>query len=244
MAQGPGGGRGFGDGFMGHFGGPEQKVVTGSPYSANETRTTIQTLSNGNQITRSQQASIARDSQGRISNVSTVTPPAKSGRAPYTISTIIDPVGGSRYRLDSSPMVATQAALPAARATTRPTRREPQSNPDLTTIDLGTQMINGVQATGKQTTMTIPAGAVGNAQAMSLVRITWTSVNLGIPVSIKTSDPRFGTTDVELTNITQSEPNGALFVVPGGYTTKTGGGPERRGGPGGGRMMRPGPDQQ
>jgi hypothetical protein len=52
---------------------------------------------------------------------------------------------------------------------------------------------------------------------------------LKVPVEIKSSDPRFGNTVMDLTNIVQAEPSGALFVVPAGYTVKTTG----RGGPGG-----------
>ena len=58
----------------------------------------------------------------------------------------------------------------------------------------------------------------------------WISTELKVPVQIKSSDPRFGSTDMELTNIAQAEPSASLFVVPAGYTVKTGGrGP---GGPG------------
>ena len=93
-------------------------------------------------------------------------------------------------------------------------------------------------ATGTQITETIPAGAIGNAQAIQIVRILWISTDLKIPVEIKTSDPRFGTSDLEVTNIVQAEPSASLFVVPGGYTIKQGGrGP---GGPAGAARRGPG----
>jgi len=82
--------------------------------------------------------------------------------------------------------------------------------------------VNGVLATGTQVTETIPAGAFGNAQPIQVVRITWISTELKIPVEVKTSDPRFGTRDMELTSIVQAEPAASLFVVPSGYTIKTG----------------------
>ena len=105
-------------------------------------------------------------------------------------------------------------------------------------------MINGVSATGTQITETIPAGAIGNAQAIQVVRITWISTELKVPVQIKTTDPRFGNTDMELTNIVQAEPSASLFVVPAGYTTQQGGGrgpggtPRRRA-PGAGSPVEP-----
>jgi hypothetical protein len=95
-------------------------------------------------------------------------------------------------------------------------------------------------ASGTTTTQTIPAGAIGNAQAIQTVRTTWISTALQVPVEIKTSDPRSGTTDMELTGIVQGEPDGSLFKVPSNYTIKTGG--PGMGGPGmGGAMGGPGP---
>ena len=97
--------------------------------------------------------------------------------------------------------------------------------------NLPAQNVNGVLATGTQIVETIPAGAIGNANAITVTRVTWVSNDLKVPVQIKSSDPRFGTTDMELTNIVQAEPSASLFVVPAGYTVKTGGG--RGEGPGG-----------
>jgi hypothetical protein len=82
--------------------------------------------------------------------------------------------------------------------------------------------VNGVTATGTQFTETIPAGAFGNAQAIQVVRTTWISTDLKVPVQIKSSDPRFGTRDLELTGILEAEPAATLFVVPSSYTVTTG----------------------
>src|ERR1700686_483576 len=125
LAQGPRGG-GFGgprglDG-PGGFGvrgpgvlgaGPGSRTpVTGAPYSATETLQRQQTLSNGNQISRNEQSTVHRDSQGRIRTEVTITPPASSGGAAYTEVTIFDPVAGYRYVLNSSTMTAYQSPLP------------------------------------------------------------------------------------------------------------------------------------
>jgi outer membrane lipoprotein-sorting protein len=253
LAQGPppgpmgfGGFGARGPGIRGAGPGP-RTVVTGAPYSATETLQSQQTLSNGNQISRSSQSNVYRDSQGRVRTEETITPPASSGKAAYTLVTIFDPVGGYSYLLNSSTMTAIQTPLPklpaasASGSTTTPPQRP--ANPNIVVTDLGTQTVNGVAATGKQTTDTIPAGAIGNAQAIQIVRTTWISTELKLPVRIQTSDPRLGTSDMELTNIAQTEPSASLFVVPAGYTVSTGHGP--RGGPGGGpagQMMR-GPRQ-
>jgi hypothetical protein len=254
--QGPGPGFGkrggpFGPGGFGGFGGLGPDLlgagpgpgspVTGAPYSATETVTYQQALANGNQISRTVTATVARDSQGRVSTSETVTPPASSGKAAVTIETIFDPVAGYRYKLDSSTMTAFQSPLPKAPASPPAARapRTPPSGPDapqIATTSLGTQVINGVASTGTQVTETIPAGAIGNSQPIQIVRVTWVSNELKIPVQIRTSDPRFGTRDMELTNIIQAEPNASLFLVPAGYTVKQGG--PGFGGGGGARAAR------
>jgi hypothetical protein len=57
-------------------------------------------------------------------------------------------------------------------------------------------------------------------------------------VLIKSSDPRFGTSVMQLTNIVQSEPDSSLFVVPSTYSldSRADNGPGR--GFGGPRPMR------
>ena len=243
-AQGPPGrGREFGGGGFGGRGdgilgaGPGSRTpVTGSPYSAVETVQRQQSLANGNQISTKGQSTVYRDSQGRIRTEETITPPASSGNssnAARTMVTIFDPVAGNRYVLDSSTMTARQSRLPdfAGRAGDG-ARPAPPARPNVTTTSLGTAVINGVSATGTQLTETIPAGAIGNAQAIQVVRITWISTELKVPVEIKTTDPRFGNTDMELTNVVQAEPSASLFVVPAGYTIQQGGGRGSGGGPG------------
>jgi hypothetical protein len=209
-------------------------LVTGQPYSATETRVTQQTLV-GNQITHTQQSTVARDSQGRVSTSETITPQAASGKAPYTRQTIFDPVAGYEYVLDSATMTVRQMPLPKFRGGMKGMRRTPPERPNVVRTNLGTQMVNGVPATGTQTTETIPAGAIGNAQPIQNVRTIWIANTLQVPVQIKTSDARYGTSDMELTNIVQAEPNGALFVVPAGYTIQQGMGGMGRGFGGAGR---------
>ena len=235
--EGPAGFAGRGAGILGA--GPGSRTpVTGAPYSATETLQRQQTLANGNQIATKEQSTVYRDSQGRIRTEQTITPSASSGKAPYTVVTIFDPVAGTRSVLDSSKMIAHQSTLPGTRpAPAGAERPAPRARPNETTLDLGTQVINGVSAKGTQLTETIPAGAIGNAQAIQVVRTMWVSAELKVPVEIKTTDPRFGATDMELTNITQAEPSASLFVVPAGYTVEQDG----RGGPRGEGRRGPGP---
>ena len=85
------------------------------------------------------------------------------------------------------------------------------------TEDLGQQTIQGVVAQGHRTTMTIPAGQMGNERPIDIVNETWYSPELQTTVRSKHSDPRFGDTTYELTNIERAEPDPMLFQVPSDY---------------------------
>jgi len=107
----------------------------------------------------------------------------------------------------------------------------------VTKTSLGTQTIEGVQATGTQSVLTIEAGAIGNDQAIRIVSEEWYSPDLKTVVLSKRSDPRFGDTLYQLTQISRSEPDATLFQVPAAYTVSDasarqghfGGGPPRGG---------------
>lgn len=86
--------------------------------------------------------------------------------------------------------------------------------------DLGTQTVEGVNAVGTRTTITIPAGQVGNERAIEIVDERWFSPDLQTMVMTRHSDPRSGETVYRLTNISRTEPDHSLFEVPSDYTLK------------------------
>jgi hypothetical protein len=85
---------------------------------------------------------------------------------------------------------------------------------------LGTQIIEGVGAEGTRTTITIPAGEIGNERAIEIVSERWYSPELQLVVMTRHSDPRSGESTYKLTNINRSEPARSLFEVPSDYTIK------------------------
>ena len=86
------------------------------------------------------------------------------------------------------------------------------------TEKLGTQTMEGVQADGTRTTMTIPAGQVGNERDINIISERWYSQELQVLVLSKHSDPRMGETVYKLTNINRAEPLHSMFEVPADYT--------------------------
>jgi hypothetical protein len=87
---------------------------------------------------------------------------------------------------------------------------------------LGKQMIEGVEAEGTRTTVTIAAGEIGNERPIEIVSERWYSPELQLVVMTRNSDPRTGETTYKLTNINRSEPAKSLFEVPSDYTIKEG----------------------
>ena len=86
--------------------------------------------------------------------------------------------------------------------------------------DLGTQTVEGVSAVGTKTTITIPAGKIGNERAIEIVDERWFSPDLQTMVMTRHSDPRSGESVYRLTNINRAEPDHSLFEVPSDYTLR------------------------
>jgi hypothetical protein len=82
---------------------------------------------------------------------------------------------------------------------------------------LGKQTIEGIEAEGVRTTITIPAGEIGNEGPIEIISERWYSPELQTVVMTRHSDPRFGETVYRLTNISRTEPNASLFQVPADY---------------------------
>jgi hypothetical protein len=82
---------------------------------------------------------------------------------------------------------------------------------------LDARIIEGVEAEGTRSTVTIPAGAVGNTLPIEIVSEQWYSKELGVVLLTRRSDPRFGETVYRLTNINRNEPSPDLFQVPADF---------------------------
>ena len=87
--------------------------------------------------------------------------------------------------------------------------------------DLGKRIIEGVEATGTRTTITIPAGQIGNDRALDTVSERWFSNELKTTVMTTRKDPRMGESTYKLTNLRRGEPSRLLFEVPSDYKVIT-----------------------
>ena len=91
-------------------------------------------------------------------------------------------------------------------------------SPDnIVTDDLGTQNIEGVAAKGTKTTVTIPAGEIGNERALVTTTENWFSEELKITVLSKRADPRFGDSSTKAASLRRGDQPAYLFEVPADY---------------------------
>jgi len=228
MAQPAGPGRGpgpFGGArFLGAEAGMPGRVVKNAPYSADVVTETTQTLPDGNRIHQVTTVKMYRDSEGRtrseqsLKNLNGLAPNASLPEVVF----INDPVAGANYALNPSARTANKSAwmhpaMAMGRGAGRGARRGGGDNPNVKTESLGSQAIEGVQADGTRTTMTIPAGRIGNEQPIQMVTETWYSADLKTVVLSKRSDPRMGETVTRLSNVSRAEPPATLFQVPADY---------------------------
>jgi TonB family protein len=86
------------------------------------------------------------------------------------------------------------------------------------TEQLGKRKIEGVECEGTRAVTSMPAGAIGNERPIETVYETWYSPELRMTILSRRSDPRFGESTYQVTNIVRSEPDAALFQIPSDYT--------------------------
>ena len=87
--------------------------------------------------------------------------------------------------------------------------------------NLGTRSFFGVEAVGERTTLTIPAGAIGNDAPIVRMFEVLRSKSPEMVVRMVMDDPRTGKRTRELVEFTPGEPDPSIFLPPEGYETKT-----------------------
>jgi len=217
------------------------RPVAGAPYSADETTESVQTLADGNRIVNSTTAHVYRDGQGRVRHETTLPALGPNAPVPPQLVTISDPVAGVTYTLDPMRKVAHQMPThnpdfaPSVKAkmltnaspggdvlfstgTFSTGGRAQVTKLAVSSEDLGTQEMEGVNAQGTRRTETIPAGAIGNEKPLVVTSDRWFSPDLQITLKSVRNDPRMGQTSVTVSNLNRSEPDPSLFQVPPDYT--------------------------
>jgi len=218
--------------------------VTGSPYSAVAVTENVQTLADGNRIVQNHSEKLYRDGQGRERSEQALKsgftavisdPVAKTG---YTLNSEArtarqnpgvsffnirtqhaDAVNSAAQTKLADALLATERNLKLLESSGGGRGAAPsKADANVVTEDLPPQNVEGVYATGKRVTRTIPAGQIGNEKPIVTVEEVWYSPDLRMNVMTKRSDPRSGENTYRLTNISRAEPDPNLFQVPADYT--------------------------
>jgi hypothetical protein len=84
-------------------------------------------------------------------------------------------------------------------------------------LDLGKQLVSGVETIGARDTVIYNPGLFGNDRKLSIEREFWFAPKLGFNLLSKRSDPRIGTQTFTATNLILSEPDLKLFDLPEGF---------------------------
>ena len=196
--------------------------LSGRPFSATQTNKTVQTLGDGTEISNSSSTQLYRDVLGRTRTESTV--------GAVKVVVVRDPVNNFILRMNPDTKEAIRtvvggrggrgvAVSDEPRITTAPAaKKKGRAGNQVTNEDLGVETVNGVLATGTRRTQTIPAGQIGNNRDIHVVNERWYSEDLQMLIKTVNSDPRFGVTTYELTDISRDNPDASLFQVPAGYT--------------------------
>jgi hypothetical protein len=206
--------------------------VVGEPYSAVQVHGTVRTLADGSTVSHHGHHFVARDAEGRV-HVEVRMAEGQNGEPDTVMVFVMDPVAHTITTwLSGAPnhapnnKVATVFKIPAAenQAAAPPARPAPSESsrpqPVITTEDLGTQQIQGLEVSGKRTTTIVPVGRSGNSAPITKTHEIWTSADLQLVVKQEWNDPRSGKRTVELARISRTAPDPALFRVPPGYVVK------------------------
>ena len=197
-------------------------------------------------VYRDNEGRVRREEDGTVGEIG----PNRPMILPGPSISIVDPVAGVSYTLDPESHVAWKTASKVGpvlmenvlrrRAEEVATQAKAlqlkmESGAVLATADgwrggeanrknveesLAPRQIEGVLAEGHRNTTTIPAGAIGNEQPITIVSEEWTSQDLGVLVMTDHKDPRTGESSYRLVNIIRGEPDASLFQVPPDYTVK------------------------
>jgi hypothetical protein len=222
--------------------------IKGSPFCATVVNEHTQVFADGNKIHTSENSLLCRDGEGRTRRESQLNllGALPQGQTPRFV-TILDPVAGYRYFLDTNNKTARKSKLlpssavpgvpeksgqnvmifnrtvgagapePGPGQTIFFKRIEGGKEPDANSENLGDQMFGPIHATGSRVTTTIPAGKMGNEKPMNVVSEDWYSPELKTMVKTVHTDPWAGELTTQLTNVNTTEPDASLFAIPSDY---------------------------
>jgi hypothetical protein len=195
-------------------------------YTATIKSTFERALADGNTIHWTAESIEARDEAGRTvrHGVQGCDVDADGQQQLRTDANIFDPVANTSTHWNTGPGTMALVTVTHQRtSSSHPDWKEiphappVQYHPQVTSEDLGTRTIAGMQATGTRATEIIAAGADGNDMPLKIVNETWMNKENHTILMRVQDDPRYGRSTWEVENLTLGPPDPALFTPPANY---------------------------
>jgi hypothetical protein len=155
---------------------------------------------------------IGRDSSGRIHNERrSLVPNSFHGRPRLIEVRIFDPQTRINTFYNLATHVARQQVLP------EPLKDVNRFNSQARVEELGSNVLDGLEAKGTRRTTTIQANRSGTGAPVEVVDECWYSEDLHLNLLVRRTDPRSGVQTVTLKDIKREEPPQEFFEVPQDY---------------------------
>jgi hypothetical protein len=193
--------------------------ATNRPFSARDHILWTRQLEDGSVMKTELYALVARDDQGRIYREHRSFVPLNSNRrSRQSDMVVLDPVAHTRT---TCVMRTRRCAISSYHASSTFVL-----NPDglfdhgmrfLARLNLGSNTIDGVDVTGTRETLQIAGGAVGGSQTLICARDFWYSRALQVNLSVVRKDPRIGTQELQLVDLSLTTPDPKVFQLPEGF---------------------------
>jgi hypothetical protein len=204
------------------------RPVKGAPYSAQFVSESTRVLADGTRITHKSSGAVYRSADGRTRREMTLDAVGPVAVEPVQMVFINDPDARSHYALDVGRHVARRLPLPEPSNVLAAVAIPGADGDGFEVEQLGRRTVEGVEAEGNRTTITVPAGRVGNDRPLEFVTENWYSSELQVLVLSIHKDPYVGDNVYRLTNVVRTEPAPALFEVPADYKVAEGPPPPTR----------------
>jgi hypothetical protein len=195
--------------------------ATDRPFTARDHITWTHTLEDGTVVKTHLLAFVARDSQGHIYRERRHFVQLTAQQRPAFEFTLFDPVQHTRTTCEPSTRVCT---ITDYRASTRfvlpPVGPQDNGTRNLARESLGTNTIDGLDVIGSLETLTISPGAMGNSQPLVTTKEFWFSPDLQVNLSVTRKDPRLGVQELQLVELSRTEPDPSVFAIPNGFVVR------------------------
>jgi hypothetical protein len=194
--------------------------IPNAPFTATVSTKWVRKLEDGSTVTIQNRRKIARDNSGRVFQERRMFYPEGDSREPALRQLEFADPSSHTIVICHTPNRTCEIRNFYALATVPPPLPPgpfDEGKKFLRRVDLGADTVNGLEAIGSLETTTIYAGVIGNDRTVEVVKEFWYSPQLGINLIEKRQDPRSGTQDFAVSDISLGEPDAKTFELPADY---------------------------